>query len=185
MGTNQTCKENVAFLLLACSAQSILLIHSDFPQCQVNSTPPATQVLNSQTLARPIQPAIPAPVAEHGRGKKMDASHPQGEAAAGWVTVEEWSGSSASALSRTAVLTASASSLTSHRWRPLPPSAPFRSSDPVASRLTWPRACAACFGDRRFGSRWGRIGGRMLGAFVPEVNERPHKPRFVSSNCIC
>lgn len=64
----------------------------------------------------------------------MDASHPQGEAAAGWLTVEEWSGSSASALSRTAVLTASASSLTSHR----------------------------------FGSRWGRIGGRMLGAFVPE-----------------
>ncbi|RLN40630.1 uncharacterized protein C2845_PM01G07380 [Panicum miliaceum] len=64
----------------------------------------------------------------------MDAPHPQGEAAAEWVTVEEWSGSSASALSRTAVLTASASSLTS----------------------------------RRFGSRWGRIGGRMLGAFVPE-----------------
>nr|CAB3496677.1 unnamed protein product [Digitaria exilis] len=65
----------------------------------------------------------------------MDASHPEGEAAAGtWVTVEEWSGSSATALSRTAVLTASASSLTSHR----------------------------------FGSRWGRIGGRMLGAFVPE-----------------
>ncbi|CAN6301790.1 unnamed protein product [Urochloa humidicola] len=64
----------------------------------------------------------------------MDASHWQGEAAAGWVTVEEWSGSSASALSRTAVVTASASSLTSHR----------------------------------FGSRWGRIGGRMLGAFVPE-----------------
>nr|CAB3501608.1 unnamed protein product [Digitaria exilis] len=67
----------------------------------------------------------------------MDTSHPEGEAAAGtWVTVEEWSGSSATALSRTAVLTASASSLTSHR----------------------------------FGSRWGRIGGRMLGAFVPEVN---------------
>ncbi|RLN17131.1 hypothetical protein C2845_PM02G33400 [Panicum miliaceum] len=64
----------------------------------------------------------------------MDAPHPQGEPAAGWVTVEEWSGSSASALSRTAVLTASDSSLTS----------------------------------RRFGSRWGRIGGRMLGAFVPE-----------------
>lgn len=50
------------------------------------------------------------------------------------MTIEEWSGSSASALSRTAVLTASASSLTSHR----------------------------------FGSRWERIGGRMLGAFVPE-----------------
>ncbi|KAG2542535.1 hypothetical protein PVAP13_9NG643800 [Panicum virgatum] len=64
----------------------------------------------------------------------MYAPHPQGEAAAGWVTVEEWSGSSASVLSRTAVLTASASSLTS----------------------------------RRFGSRWGRIGSRMLGAFVPE-----------------
>ncbi|KAK3150863.1 hypothetical protein QOZ80_3AG0238740 [Eleusine coracana subsp. coracana] len=68
----------------------------------------------------------------------MDASHPQGEAAAAagasWVTIEEWSGSSASTLSRTAVLTASASSLTSHR----------------------------------FGSRWGQIGGRLLGAFVPE-----------------
>ncbi|KAG2553819.1 hypothetical protein PVAP13_9KG623900 [Panicum virgatum] len=64
----------------------------------------------------------------------MEAPHPQGEAAAGWVTVEEWRGSSASMLSRTAVLTASASSLTS----------------------------------RRFGSRWGRIGSRMLGAFVPE-----------------
>ncbi|TVU47932.1 hypothetical protein EJB05_07550, partial [Eragrostis curvula] len=66
----------------------------------------------------------------------MDASHPQVEApaAGAWVTVEEWSGSSGSTLSRTAVLTASASSLTS----------------------------------RRFGSRWGRIGGRLLGAFVPE-----------------
>ncbi|AQL08719.1 Retrovirus-related Pol polyprotein LINE-1 [Zea mays] len=64
----------------------------------------------------------------------MDASHPEGEATAGWLTVEEWSGSSASALSRTAVLTASASSLTAHR----------------------------------FGSRWERIGSRMLGAFVPE-----------------
>ena len=32
-----------------------------------------------------------------------------------WVTVEEWGGSSGSALSRTAVITASASSLTSHR----------------------------------------------------------------------
>ncbi|KAL6645149.1 hypothetical protein ACP70R_016757 [Stipagrostis hirtigluma subsp. patula] len=64
------------------------------------------------------------------------ASQPQGEGegAAAWVTVEEWSGSSGSALSRTAVLTASPSSLTSHR----------------------------------FGSRWGRIGGRVLGAFVPE-----------------
>jgi len=69
----------------------------------------------------------------------MDASHPKGEAAAGWVTIEEWSGSSASALSRTAVLTASASasSLTAHR----------------------------------FGSRWGQIGSRMLGAFVPEVSD--------------
>uniref|UniRef100_A0A0E0KAH3 Uncharacterized protein n=1 Tax=Oryza punctata TaxID=4537 RepID=A0A0E0KAH3_ORYPU len=56
------------------------------------------------------------------------------EAAAGWVTVEEWAGSSGSALSRTAVLTASPSSLAS----------------------------------RRFGSRWGRVGGRLLGAFVPE-----------------
>ncbi|XP_066397619.1 protein root UVB sensitive 3-like isoform X2 [Miscanthus floridulus] len=65
----------------------------------------------------------------------MDASHPEGEAAARWVTIEEWSGSSASALSRTAVLTASASSLTAHR----------------------------------FGSRWGQIGSRMLGAFVPEL----------------
>uniref|UniRef100_A0ACD5TV74 Uncharacterized protein n=1 Tax=Avena sativa TaxID=4498 RepID=A0ACD5TV74_AVESA len=55
-------------------------------------------------------------------------------AAAPWVTVEEWGGSSGSALSRTAVLTASASSLTSDR----------------------------------FGSRWGRIGSRVLGAFVPE-----------------
>ncbi|GJN30700.1 hypothetical protein PR202_gb19030 [Eleusine coracana subsp. coracana] len=68
----------------------------------------------------------------------MDPSHLQGEvdaaAGASWVTVEEWSGSSASTLSRTAVLTASASSLTSHR----------------------------------FGSRWGQIGGRLLGAFVPE-----------------
>ncbi|XP_044982445.1 protein root UVB sensitive 3 isoform X2 [Hordeum vulgare subsp. vulgare] len=54
--------------------------------------------------------------------------------AAAWVTVEEWGGSSGSALSRTAVLTASASSLTSNR----------------------------------FGSRWGRIGSRVLGAFVPE-----------------
>jgi hypothetical protein len=36
-------------------------------------------------------------------------------AAAAWVTVEEWSGSSGAALSRTAVLTASASSLTSDR----------------------------------------------------------------------
>ncbi|XP_062210345.1 protein root UVB sensitive 3 [Phragmites australis] len=64
----------------------------------------------------------------------MDASRPQSEAAPAWVTVEEWNGSSASALSRTAVLTASPSSLTSHR----------------------------------FGSRWGWIGGRVLGAFVPE-----------------
>lgn len=73
----------------------------------------------------------------------MDSSHshshshsqPQGEpAAAAWVTVEEWGGSSASTLSRTAVLTASPSSLTSHR----------------------------------FGNRWGRIGSRVLGAFVPE-----------------
>ncbi|XBH57415.1 hypothetical protein VPH35_079027 [Triticum aestivum] len=54
--------------------------------------------------------------------------------AAAWVTVEEWGGSSGSALSRTAVLTASASSLASNR----------------------------------FGSRWGRIGSRVLGAFVPE-----------------
>lgn len=35
--------------------------------------------------------------------------------AAAWVTVEEWGGSSGSALSRTAVLTASASSLASNR----------------------------------------------------------------------
>lgn len=35
--------------------------------------------------------------------------------AAAWVTVEEWGGSAGSALSRTAVLTASASSLTSNR----------------------------------------------------------------------
>ncbi|XP_015691025.2 protein root UVB sensitive 3 [Oryza brachyantha] len=56
------------------------------------------------------------------------------EAEAPWVTVEEWAGSSASALSRTAILTASHSSLTS----------------------------------RRFGNRWWRVGGRLLGAFVPE-----------------
>ncbi|EEC74755.1 hypothetical protein OsI_10514 [Oryza sativa Indica Group] len=55
--------------------------------------------------------------------------------AAGWVTVEEWAGSSAAALSRTAVLTASPSS---------------------------------SLASRRFGSRWGRVGGRLLGAFVPE-----------------
>jgi hypothetical protein len=70
----------------------------------------------------------------------MDASPPQAEAATApgaWVTIEEWGGSSASALSRTAVLTASASSLTSHR----------------------------------FGSRWGRIGVRLLGAVVPEVSD--------------
>jgi len=60
---------------------------------------------------------------------EMYAPHPQGEAAAGWVTVEEWSGSSASMLSRTAVLTASASSLTSRRCPPLP-SASFRVSIP-------------------------------------------------------
>jgi hypothetical protein len=41
--------------------------------------------------------------------------HGEPDAAAAWVTVEEWGGSSGSALSRTAVLTASASSLTSHR----------------------------------------------------------------------
>ncbi|KAG8095964.1 hypothetical protein GUJ93_ZPchr0013g35396 [Zizania palustris] len=67
----------------------------------------------------------------------MDSSHSRREdaaAAAAWVTVEEWGGSSASALSRTAVLTASSSSLTS----------------------------------RRFGNRWGRVSGRLLGAFVPE-----------------
>lgn len=90
----------------------------------------------------------------------MDASHPQGEAVAGagaWITVEEWSGSSASALSRTAVLTASASSLTSHR----------------------------------FGSRWGRIGGRLLGAFVPEVSGRhprelhPSMQNFIHHCPIC
>ncbi|CAL4938233.1 unnamed protein product [Urochloa decumbens] len=75
----------------------------------------------------------------------MDAPHPEGEPAAGWVTVEEWSGSSASALSRTAVLTASASSLTSHR----------------------------------FGSRWGRIGGRILGAFVPEGFPASVTPDYV------
>ncbi len=28
-------------------------------------------------------------------------------------------------------------------------------------------------GARRFGSRWGRVGGRLLGAFVPEVSESP------------
>ncbi|KAL5209195.1 hypothetical protein ABZP36_004818 [Zizania latifolia] len=69
----------------------------------------------------------------------MDSSsHSRSEdaaaAAAAWVTVEEWGGSSSSAFSRTAVLTASSSSLTS----------------------------------RRFGNRWGRVGGRLLGAFVPE-----------------
>uniref|UniRef100_A0A0E0CX57 Protein root UVB sensitive 3 n=1 Tax=Oryza meridionalis TaxID=40149 RepID=A0A0E0CX57_9ORYZ len=58
-----------------------------------------------------------------------------GRLAAGWVTVEEWAGSSAAALSRTAVLTASPSS---------------------------------SLASRRFGSRWGRVGGRLLGAFVPE-----------------
>lgn len=58
-------------------------------------------------------------------------------AAGAWVTVEEWSGSSGSVLSRTAVLTASPTSLISNRY----------------------------------GSRWGRIGGRVLGAFVPEVSE--------------
>ncbi|CAD6210190.1 unnamed protein product [Miscanthus lutarioriparius] len=98
----------------------------------------------------------------------MDASHPEGEAAARWVTIEEWSGSSASALSRTAVLTASASSLTAHRW-PLPPSLCFLPSfAPFPSHLTCSRACVARLGYRRFGNRWGQIGNRMLGAFVPE-----------------
>ncbi|XP_015630297.1 protein root UVB sensitive 3 isoform X2 [Oryza sativa Japonica Group] len=72
---------------------------------------------------------------DSSRFRSAAATEAAEEEAAGWVTVEEWAGSSAAALSRTAVLTASPSS---------------------------------SLASRRFGSRWGRVGGRLLGAFVPE-----------------
>nr|ABF94623.1 expressed protein [Oryza sativa Japonica Group] len=74
-------------------------------------------------------------IMDSSRFRSAAATEAAEEEAAGWVTVEEWAGSSAAALSRTAVLTASPSS---------------------------------SLASRRFGSRWGRVGGRLLGAFVPE-----------------
>jgi hypothetical protein len=136
-------------------------------------------VLEAANLPHPVQRSR-----RRQRTRGMDASHPEGEAAAGWVTIEEWSGSSASALSRTAVLTASASSLTAHRW-PLPPSLCFVPSFALfPSHLTCARACVARLGYRRFGSRWGRIGSRMLGAFVPEVSDWHAPPPKPHSSCI-
>uniref|UniRef100_A0A0D9Z3W5 DUF647 domain-containing protein n=1 Tax=Oryza glumipatula TaxID=40148 RepID=A0A0D9Z3W5_9ORYZ len=74
-------------------------------------------------------------IMDSSRSRSAAATEAAEAEAAGWVTVEEWAGSSAAALSRTAVLTASPSS---------------------------------SLASRRFGSRWGRVGGRLLGAFVPE-----------------
>jgi hypothetical protein len=53
---------------------------------------------------------------DSSRFRSAAATEAAEEEAAGWVTVEEWAGSSAAALSRTAVLTASpSSSLASRR----------------------------------------------------------------------
>ncbi|OAY84178.1 protein root UVB sensitive 3 isoform X1 [Ananas comosus] len=67
-------------------------------------------------------------------GEEAEPSASSPSSPAPWITLEEWSGSAATKLSRTAVLTGTSSSLAIHR----------------------------------FGSRWGQVWRKILGAFVPE-----------------